>query len=249
MTFESAGLLLALTVVALLYASVGHGGASGYLAVMALAGIAPAAMKPSALVLNLVVAGIGSVQFARAGHFRWRTFWPFALTSIPLAFLGGALKLPVGPYKLLVGAVLVLSAVRLLFTATRAAAPDDAPEKDPPLAAALPLGAVIGLVSGLTGVGGGIFLSPILLLKRWASPRRTAAVSAVFIVVNSLSGLLGHVASLAAIPDSVLLWAPAVALGGIVGSRLGSRRLPDAAIRRLLAVVLLLAGAKLILGG
>jgi uncharacterized protein len=249
MMIESAVLPLALTVVAFLYASVGHGGASGYLAVMALAGIAPAAMKPSALVLNLVVAGIGSIQFARAGYFRWRTFWPFALASIPFAFLGGALKLPVGPYKVLVGAVLLLSAVRLALTAGRAANPDAPPEHDPPLAAALPLGAVIGLVSGLTGVGGGIFLSPILLFKRWASPRRTAAVSAVFIVVNSLSGLLGHVASLAAIPRAVLLWAPAVALGGIVGSRLGSRRLPDAAIRRLLAVVLLLAGAKLILGG
>ena len=118
MTFEAAALFLALTVVAFLYASVGHGGASGYLAVMALAGIAPAVMKPTALVLNLVVAGIGSVQFARAGYFRWRTLWPFALGSIPFAFVGGALRLPVGPYKVVVGAVLLLSAARLFLTAT-----------------------------------------------------------------------------------------------------------------------------------
>jgi len=249
MTFEAAALLLALTVVAFLYASVGHGGASGYLAVMALASVAPAAMKPSALVLNLVVAGIGSIQFARAGHFRWRTLWPFALGSIPFAFLGGALRLPAGPYKVLVGAVLLLSASRLFFTAAGSSQANRPAETDPPLAAALPTGAVLGLVSGLTGVGGGIFLSPILLLMRWASPRRTASASAVFIVVNSLAGLLGHVASLASVPHEVLLWAPAVALGGFAGSRLGSRRLPDAAIRRMLAVVLLLAGAKLIFGG
>jgi hypothetical protein len=249
MTFEAAALFLALTVVAFLYASVGHGGASGYLAVMALASVAPVAMKPSALVLNLVVAGIGSVQFARAGYLRWRTLWPFALGSIPFAFVGGALRLPVGPYKVVVGAVLLLSAARLFLTATSDAKAEPAQEVDPPLAVALPIGAVLGLVAGLTGVGGGIFLSPILLLMGWANARRTAAVSAVFIVVNSLAGLLGHVASLASVPHEVLLWAPAVAVGGLAGSRLGSRRLPDAAIRRMLAVVLLLAGAKLIFGG
>ncbi|MEP7027226.1 MAG: sulfite exporter TauE/SafE family protein [Candidatus Eisenbacteria bacterium] len=249
MTPDALLLSLGLLVVAFLYASVGHGGASGYLAVMALAGIAPAAMKPSALVLNLVVAGIGSVQFARAGHFHWRTFWPFALGSIPLAFLGGALHLPPGPYKALVGAILVFSALRLLFTASSAAESGAPLERDPPLALALPLGAVLGFVAGLTGVGGGIFLSPLLLLTGWARARRTAAVSAVFIFVNSLSGLLGHVASVAAIPGSVVLWAPVVALGGVLGARLGSRRLPDVSIRRLLAVVLVLAGAKLVLGG
>jgi uncharacterized membrane protein YfcA len=244
MTPQAVALASGLLVVAFLYASVGHGGASGYLAVMALAGVPPAAMKPTALVLNLVVAGIGSIQFAQAGYFRWRTFWPFALASIPLAFIGGALKLPVGPYKVLVGGVLLASAVRLLFTAHAVTRE----ERDPPLAIAIPLGGVIGFVSGLTGVGGGIFLSPVLLLLGWASPRRTAAVSAVFIVVNSLAGLSGHLASLQAVPGSVLLWAPAVALGGFVGSRLGSRRLPDVAIRRALAVVLVLAGAKLVLG-
>jgi uncharacterized membrane protein YfcA len=245
MTFETVALAAGLLVVAFLYASVGHGGASGYLAVMALAGIAPAAMKPTALVLNLVVAGIGSIQFARAGYFRWRKFWPFALGSIPFAFVGGVLKLPVGPYKVLVGAVLLLSAARLLFTAHRSATG----ERAPPIALAIPLGAVLGFVSGITGIGGGIFLSPILLLLGWASPRETAAVSAVFIVANSGAGLAGHLASLEAVPTSVLLWAPAVAAGGILGSSLGSRRLPDVSIRRLLAIVLLLAGAKLILGG
>ncbi len=245
MTPEAVALTAGLVVVAFLYASVGHGGASGYLAVMALAGLAPSSMKPTALVLNLVVAGIGSLQFARAGHFRWRTLWPFALGSIPLAFLGGALKLPAGPYKVVVGGVLLLSAVRLLFTAQSAARV----ERDPPLRIALPLGAAIGFASGLTGVGGGIFLSPLLLLLGWASPRVTAGVSAVFIVVNSLAGLAGHLASLEAVPSSLLLWAPGVALGGLIGSRLGSRHLPDVSIRRVLAIVLVLAGVKLILSG
>jgi uncharacterized protein len=245
MTPDALALAAGLLVVAFLYASVGHGGASGYLAVMALAGVAPAAMKPTALVLNLVVAGIGSIQFARAGYFRWRKLWPFALGSIPLAFLGGALKLPVGPYKVLVGGVLLLSAARLLFTAQHGG---DA-EKDPPLAIAIPLGAVLGFVSGLTGVGGGIFLSPLLLLLGWANPKGTAAVSAVFIVVNSLAGLAGHLASLESVPKDVLVWAPAVAVGGFLGSGLGSRRWPNVTIRRVLAVVLVLAGAKLILGG
>lgn len=238
----------ALFAVAVLYSSVGHAGASGYLAVMALAGMAPEAMKPTALVLNLVVATVGAIQFARAGHFAWRTFWPFAVGSIPAAYLGGMLKLPIPSYRAVVGAVLLLSAVRLLWTA-RGVSPERERAADaasPPLAAALPIGVGLGFLSGLTGVGGGIFLSPVLLFLGWAGAKRTAAVSVCFILVNSAAGLLGHLASLERVPGEVAVWAPVVLVGGLVGSSLGSRVLPGAVIRRLLAVVLVLAGIKLL---
>ena len=238
----------ALFAVAVLYSSVGHAGASGYLAVLALAGLSPEAMKPTALVLNLVVATVGTIQFARAGHFAWRTFWPFALGSIPAAYVGGALKLPVTSYRVVVGAVLLLSAVRLVWTA-RGATDERAAAADagaPPLWGALPIGVGLGFLSGLTGVGGGIFLSPVLLLLGWAGAKRTAAVSVAFILVNSAAGLLGHLASLERIPPQVALWAPVVLVGGAMGSTLGSRVLPGLAIRRLLAFVLVLAGLKLL---
>ena len=240
----------ALFVVAVLYSSVGHAGASGYLAVLALASVAPEAMKPTALVLNLVVASVGAIQFTRAGHFSWRTFWPFALGSIPAAYLGGAMKLPIASYKAIVGIVLLLSAARLLWTA-RLASPEREAAADlgaPPIAGALPIGAGLGFLSGLTGVGGGIFLSPLLLFLGWASTKRTAAVSAWFILVNSAAGLLGHLASVRSVPPDVAVWAPIVLLGGLIGSTLGSRVLPGPAIRRLLAVVLVLAGYKLLTG-
>ena len=241
----------ALFAVAVLYSSVGHAGASGYLAVLALAGLAPEAMKPTALVLNLVVATVGAIQFTRAGHFAWRTFWPFALASVPAAYAGGALKLPVGTYKAVVGVVLLLSAAWLFWTARRASPEQDAraDARNPPLAAALPIGAGLGFLSGLTGVGGGIFLSPLLLFLGWAGTKRTAAVSVGFILVNSASGLLGHVASVERVPSDVRLWAPVVLVGGVIGSTLGSRVLPGPAIRVVLAVVLVLAGLKLLGAG
>lgn len=238
----------ALFAVAVLYSSVGHAGASGYLAVLALAGVPHDAMKPTALVLNLVVALVGTIQFSRAGHFAWRTFWPFAVGSIPAAYVGGMIKLPVTSYRAVVGAVLVLSALRLLWTARsrneeRGAFADAAA---PPLWGALPIGLGLGFLSGLTGVGGGIFLSPVLLLLGWAGAKRTAAVSVAFILVNSAAGLLGHVASVQRVPADVAVWAPAVLVGGLIGSSLGSRVLPGLVIRRLLAVVLVLAGFKLL---
>jgi uncharacterized membrane protein YfcA len=230
--------------VALLYASVGHGGASGYLAVMALFGLAPAALKPTALLLNILVAGIAVIAFARAGHFRWRLFWPFAATSIPASFLGGAMSLPPDFYRPLLGMILLFSALRLLLRRSR----EDAVATRPlPVTIALPAGAALGLLSGLTGVGGGIFLSPLLLFFGWAGIRETAAVSALFIVANSAAGLLGHLGSLQAVPAFAPLLAAAAVAGGLAGARLGSRRLPPVAILRLLAVVLTIAGIKLIL--
>lgn len=226
---------------ALLYASVGHAGASGYLAVMALIGTAPEAMRPAALVLNLVVATIGSRTFIGAGHFHWTLFWPFAVASVPMAYLGGRLALPVDAYRWVVGVVLVLSAIRFVVTLRSR----DTARGAPPRPVALVAGGGLGFLAGLTGVGGGIFLSPLLLLAGWASLRVTAATSVVFILVNSAAGLAGQLGTIDALPRELPAWAIAVAGGGSLGSWLGARRLPSPALRGLLAVVLLVAGVKL----
>jgi hypothetical protein len=228
---------------ALLYSAVGHAGASGYLAVMSLLGMAPATMRPTALFLNLVVALIGTMQFARAGYFRWSLFWPFALSSIPAAYLGGRIALPGAAYRIVVGVVLLLSALRFLITLR---APDDV-RRTVPLPLALPIGAALGLLAGLTGVGGGIFLSPVLLLAGWANLRTTAATSVTFILVNSAAGLVAQRAALAAVGNVAPMWAIAAVAGGLLGSYLGSRRLPSPALRATLAAVLVAAGLKLVL--
>lgn len=230
-------------VIALLYSTIGHAGASGYLAAMALFGIAPLVMKPTALTLNIIVALIGTVRFYRAGFFSWRTLWPLALTSIPAAFIGGALTLPIPIYKSIVGVVLLYSAVRLFFSAREATENEEA--KLVPIWIALCLGAAIGLLSGLTGVGGGIFLSPVLLLMGWSTTKETSGVSAAFILVNSVAGLLGHVSTVAFLANDITYWAPAALVGGWIGTELGTRVLPITGLRRWLSVVLALAGLKL----
>jgi uncharacterized membrane protein YfcA len=235
------GILFLLT--ALLYSSVGHAGASGYLAAMALFDMAPDQMKPTALVLNALVAAIGTWNFWRGGWFRWRLFWPFALTSIPAALIGGAITLPDNYYRPLVGAVLIYSSVRLLLPV----APAEREPNPPAIPIALVAGALLGLLSGLTGVGGGIFLSPLIVLLGWGTVRQASGVAAPFILVNSIAGLAGRGLTVAMLPVAMPLWLLAVLAGGMLGSWLGSRRLPTVAIRRLLAVVLMLAGAKMLL--
>src|ERR1041384_809027 len=229
--------------VALLYSTVGHAGASGYLAAMALFGISTAVMKPTALILNIIVAVVGTIRFHRAGFFSWRVFWPFAAASIPASFIGGYLTLPVPIYKSIVGAVLLYSAIRLFFGAGRA---DKKQLTRAPISMALVIGAAIGLLSGLTGVGGGIFLSPVLLLMNWARTKETSGVAVTFILVNSIAGLLGHVSSVDIIPLGVIYCAAAPRPGGWIGTQLGTRVLPIAGIRRWLSIVLVLAGAKLL---
>jgi uncharacterized membrane protein YfcA len=242
--------LLAFLIVAaaLLYSSVGHAGASAYLAAMALVGLAPEVMKPTALVLNILVAVIGTIRFSQAGAFSWATLWPFLLGSMPLAFVGGAVQLPGVLYKPLVGLVLLYAAVRLLWSTWARQGVSTEVVLAPPLLPAVVLGSGIGLLSGLIGVGGGIFLTPLLLFRRWAETRRAAGVSAAFILLNSLAGLAGNVASVRFLPGEIPVWAAAAGAGGLVGSGLGSRRLGTATLRRLLAVVLVIAGLKLILG-
>ena len=235
-------------IVAVLYSTVGHAGASGYLAAMALFGLAPAVMKPTALTLNIIVAVVGTIRFCRAGFFSWRIFWPFAVASIPAAFVGGWLTLPASIYKAIVGIVLLYSAVRIFFSARRA---DTEDVRAAPLGWALGCGAAIGFLSGLTGVGGGIFLSPLLLLMHWARTKETSGVSVTFILVNSIAGLLGHglfahFTSVATLPRAALIWGPAALAGGFIGTELGTRRLPIAGIRRWLSLVLVVAGLKLL---
>ena len=229
-------------VAALLYSSVGHAGASGYLAVMTFIGLAPVSMRPTALVLNLLVAAIGARAFIAAGHFRWSLTWPFLITSVPLAYLGGRLSLPVEAYRSVVGVVLLLSALRLVLQ-LRAL---DVARRTPPAGLAMVVGALLGFLSGLTGVGGGIFLSPLLLLAGWASLRSTAATSVVFILANSAAGLLGQRDALNQLPEDMWQWAVAVIAGGLLGSWLGARQLPSPAIRLVLALVLVVAGVKLL---
>lgn len=241
-------LALAFFAAAVLYASVGHAGASGYLAAMGLVGLAPATMRPTALALNILVASVVTLRFHLAGQVRWRAVLPFLVGSIPMAFLGGSLTLPVGAYKALAGVVLLVAAGRLFMTAGRAAATED-PEPRPSTLPAVGVGGAIGLVSGLIGTGGGIFLTPLLLFARWSGARAAAGMSSAFILGNSVAGLAGNLASVRALPAALPLWLGAVAVGGLIGAELGSRRLGTVGLRRALAVVLVVAGAKLILLG
>ncbi|MEY2538230.1 MAG: uncharacterized protein QOG67_1970 [Verrucomicrobiota bacterium] len=234
-------LLLSVAVIAFLYSSVGHAGASGYIAVMALFGLATNVIRPTALILNILVALIGAFQFWRAGHFSWKLFWPFALLSVPAAYLGGYLQLPAAILKTLIGVVLLFSAARLFFR--RGDPPDIAAPSQP---VALGVGAGIGLLSGLTGTGGGIFLTPLLLFCHWARTKQASAVSALFILVNSIAGLTGFIAANQALPSLAAVLAAAALAGGAVGSYLGSRHFPVRIISILLATVLVIAGCKLL---
>lgn len=235
-------LAVCLLIGAALYSSVGHAGASAYIALMALFGLPAAVMRPTALVLNVIVASFASVRFWRAGMFRWRTLWPFLIGAMPFAFLGGGIKLPGDFYRPLVGVVLFLSAIRLLWPT-----PIKALEgwRDPPVWLAIIMGGVIGLLSGLTGTGGGIFLSPLLLFMAWSAPKPASGVAAVFILCNSISGLLGNFSAIGALPPALPLFAGAVLIGGLIGTTLGVR-LSAPIILKALGVVLLVASAKLV---
>lgn len=228
---------------AALYSSVGHGGASAYLAILALFAVSPEVMRPTALALNLVVAGYGTWRYVRAGEFNPRLFLAFAVTAIPAAFLGGRVHVPPEIYRPMLGVVLWFAAARLLWrpqaTAARAV-------RAPGLAVSLPGGAALGLLAGLTGTGGGIFLSPLILLFAWETPRRTSGVVAAFIFVNSIAGLAGQMTLLPALPPELPVFGAAVTAGAVLGTWLGLRRLPQAGLLITLGGVLAVAGAKLI---
>ena len=238
---QLAFLCLAIAVIAFLYSSVGHAGASGYIATMTLFGLAATVIRPTALVLNILVATIGSFQFWRAGHFSWKLFWPFALLSVPAAYLGGYIQPSASILRILIGLVLLFSAARLIFRRG-----DPAETVAPSKPTAVGVGAGLGFLSGLTGTGGGIFLTPLLLFCRWAHIRQAAAMSAVFILVNSIGGLIGYFTAVRSLPVLGLYLAIPAVIGGTIGSHLGSRRFPVRAISILLAIVLAIAGTKLI---
>jgi uncharacterized membrane protein YfcA len=232
---------------ATLYSSVGHAGASGYLAAMALVGVAPEVMKPTALALNILVATIATVRFYRASYFYWTALWPFAIGSIPLSFIGGAIILPGYLYKPTVGIVLLYAAYRLFRSTLKDTREPADKGINIPTAPAVASGGVIGLLSGLTGTGGGIFLSPLLLFTGWAGTRPTSGTSAAFILVNSVAGLAGNITSVQNLPDALPLWAVAAGMGAFIGTQVGTRHLQSNGIRRALAAVLVIAGLKLML--
>ena len=233
-----------MAVAAALYSSVGHGGASAYLAIMALFSVAPEVMRPTALALNLVVATMAAVSFARVGQINWRLLASFAITAVPAAFLGGMMALPPELYRPLVGFVLIAAALWLFWQPERLAARKVSP---PSLAVTLPAGAGLGLLAGLTGTGGGIFLSPLIILFGWEEARKTAGVAAAFIVLNSAAGLLGNWSSVEALPPGLPVLVGAVAVGAALGSWAGVHRLPRRRLLQALGLVLVVAGGKLLL--
>ena len=236
-----AGLTALVLVAAVLYSSVGHAGASGYLAAMALFGATPAAMKPTALVLNILVAIVGTVRFASAGYTPWPLLLPLCFGSIPAAFVGGAIALPAHVYEPLLAVLLVLAALRLWFPGNSSVA-----RSRPSFAGFVIVGVVLGMAAGLTGIGGGVFLSPVLILTGWEDPRRAAGASAPFILANSVSGLLGHISAAQAVPPQAAGLVVVALAGGLFGSWLGARRFQPRALKRVLAIVMVIASTKLL---
>lgn len=233
-----------LFVVACLYAAVGHGGASGYLALMALFSVEPSEMKLSALTLNVFVSGFAFYHYYRAGHFRFKLFLPFALSSIPMAFVGAGLVVDPDLYKNILGFCLIFAVVRMLSMGNTAWK-TRVKRLSWPLAVFV--GGVLGFVSGMIGIGGGIILSPVLLLFHWADMKETAAVSALFILTNSCAGILGVWMNGGTLSPQIIHWIFVAVIGGCIGAYLGSRQIKTRALGNLLAGVLLLASLKLLI--
>lgn len=234
--------LMLLPLVAFLYAAVGHGGASGYLALMALYGFAPETMKPTALLLNLFVAGISFFHYAKSGHFNKKLFFSFAITSIPLAFLGGMIEIDATLYKQILGVLLVFAVLRMLNVFGK----ESDETKEIKMWQGLSVGGSIGFFSGLIGIGGGIILSPVIILMKWGNMKEAAAVSALFIWVNSAAGLGGQLSSGVKIDAQALILVAIAVVGGFLGGYLGSKKFNNKILRYLLAFVLLSACIKLI---
>lgn len=238
---EEVFFITAIAIIAFLYASVGHGGASGYLALMALWGIQSELMKPSALLLNILVSGIAFIQFYREGYFKFKLLWPFIITSVPMAFIGAQIALPGNIYKIILGSMLVIAVLRMVFQ------PSEKPVREIQLVWAIFIGGMIGLVSGMIGIGGGIILSPVLILTGWASVKESAAVSSIFILLNSISGFSSLMIKGVNWHSEMGWWILAGFIGGLLGSYYGSKKFKSVVIRNILAGTLLVACLKLIL--
>lgn len=232
--------------VAALYSSVGHGGASGYLALLTLTGLATPAVIPVVLVLNITVAAISFFTYWRSGHFSFPLLLPFVVTSIPAAYIGGRITVGDEVFRLVLGVTLLAVAARMVFLREIPWRSDSSRQSQRWLLAAS-IGLVLGLLSGMVGIGGGVFLSPVILLLGWADMKQTAAVSSAFIVLNSVSGLFGHMARGAEFALPMLVLVAAVVVGGILGSRVGAQRLHARQLQIVLGIVLVIAGGKLIL--
>jgi uncharacterized membrane protein YfcA len=234
-------------VVAIVYSSVGHAGASGYIAAMALLGFAPEQVRPTALALNLLVGGIGLFRWWRGGHVRWRNVLPFVIASAPAAFLSAQVRLPRESYAMLLGLVLLVAAIGVFRHASRAEIEDArSAGRNVPWLPALLVGAAIGVLSGLTGTGGAIFLTPLLLLAGWMPTREASGTSVAFVWINSLTGLAGLLHSGQSLPSQLPIWLAVVAVGALIGTQMGLQWLPVRGLRRMLGVVLLIAAAKLL---
>ena len=242
MSYDIPLLAGAFLIVAVLYSSVGHAGATGYLAVMAIAGTSPVLMKPTALTLNIIVASIATFKYYKRGAFSWQLFLPLVLASFPFAYLGGRITLPPEYYKPMVGLFLLYAAWRAFATSKNSPSYEIKAVSWPVL---IVCGAGLGFLSGLTGVGGGVFLSPLMLLMRWAPLRVISGVAAAFILVNSLSGMAGLLSKGILIAPGLPWWAITVLIGGFIGAEYGSGRFKPETIQRLLAMTLLIAGIKL----
>ena len=233
--------IICLMLIAFFYSSVGHGGASGYLALMAIFGFEPQMMRASALILNLFVAGIAFYSYYRDGHFSWRILWPFLITSMPAAYLGARMHLDPQVYKIILGVFLIIAVGRMLFLQGKGLEK----MKDPPLGLSMIIGFVLGLLSGMIGIGGGIILTPILLLLRYANVKEAAAASALFIFLNSVTGLLGVFQNGFSLQRDFILWIAGALFAGFLGSYTGSRKLSSVRLQYVLALVLVVASAKL----
>lgn len=241
MSIESLLLHLALFAMAVLYSSVGHGGASGYLAAMALFGLAPETMRPAALVMNIFVASLVLLRLYRAHYFDWRVYLPLAVTAVPMAYWGGTLKLQASIYYYVVASALLLAAWQMFRR------PLEQATVSPRLVIALPIGLLLGFISGLTGVGGGVYLSPLLVMLRWTDMRTNAGVVAAFILTNSLAGLAGLMSVETVWPEGIVGYVVVAVAGALIGSELALRRLSPQRLKGVLGVVLLIAAFKLLL--
>lgn len=233
--------LIVLIVIAFLYASIGHGGASGYLALMALFSLDPLMMRSSALTLNLFVAGVSFISYYRGGYFRWKILMPFIITSIPMAYLGAQMQIDPRLYKIILGIFLLIAVLRMLILKPK----QGNNITDPNLLIGLAIGAGLGFFSGMIGIGGGIILSPILILMGWATVKEAAAVSAIFIFLNSASGLVGVAQSGFNPNPEIFYWIGIALLGGILGSYSGSIKFSQIRLQYILAFVLIMASFKL----
>lgn len=233
--------LSSIVIAAVLYSSVGHGGASGYLAVMALFGLEPSLMKPAALTMNIFVTVLVLSRLNKAGHFNWRLFLPFVIASVPMAFLGGAYTINSSAYKIIVGIALLIAVFRMAWKTD-----DNYALKIPSIPVAMSVGGILGFISGLTGVGGGIFLSPLLLAFHWTNMRGSAAIAAGFILLNSIAGLAGFATTDQTWPVGIPILVIAALVGGAIGSELAVRKLAPLKLRKALAIVLVIAGIKMI---